>query len=58
MRLALLTDYALRTLIYLVGKPGRANIHEVADFYRISPIMWPRSSIGWVAWGTCAAFAA
>ncbi|HEY4308510.1 MAG TPA: Rrf2 family transcriptional regulator [Pirellulales bacterium] len=37
MRLALLTDYALRTLIYLVGKPGRSNIHEVADFYRISP---------------------
>jgi Rrf2 family transcriptional regulator, nitric oxide-sensitive transcriptional repressor len=37
MRLALLTDYALRTLIYLVGKPGRANIQEVADFYRISP---------------------
>jgi len=37
MRLALLTDYALRTLIYLAGKPGRANIQEVADFYRISP---------------------
>ncbi|HVU86501.1 MAG TPA: Rrf2 family transcriptional regulator [Pirellulales bacterium] len=37
MRLALLTDYALRTLIYLVGKPGRANIHDVSDFYRISP---------------------
>ena len=37
MRLALLTDYALRVLIYLVGKPGRAKLHEVADFYRISP---------------------
>ena len=32
----LLTDYALRTLIYLVGKPGRAHVQEVADFYRIS----------------------
>ncbi|MES1213121.1 MAG: Rrf2 family transcriptional regulator [Singulisphaera sp.] len=37
MRLALLTDYALRTLIYLVARPGRVNIQEVADFYRISP---------------------
>lgn len=37
MRLSLLTDYALRTLIYLAGRSARANVHEVADFYRISP---------------------
>jgi Rrf2 family nitric oxide-sensitive transcriptional repressor len=37
MRLALLTDYALRTLIYLAGRSVRTNVHEVADFYRISP---------------------
>ncbi|MGE0607211.1 MAG: Rrf2 family transcriptional regulator [Pirellulales bacterium] len=36
MRLALHTDYALRTLIYLAGKPQRATIDEIADFYRIS----------------------
>jgi Rrf2 family nitric oxide-sensitive transcriptional repressor len=36
MRLALQTDYALRTLIFLAGKPGRANVGQVADFYRIS----------------------
>lgn len=37
MRLSLLTDYALRTLIYLAGRSARANVHEVAEFYRISP---------------------
>ena len=36
MRLALHTDYALRTLLYLAGNPGRANAGEVAEFYRIS----------------------
>lgn len=36
MRLALLTDYALRTLIYLAGRADRARIDEVAEFYRIS----------------------
>src|SRR5688572_29348000 len=36
MRLALHTDYALRTLLYLAGHPGRANAGEVAAFYRIS----------------------
>ena len=36
MRLALQTDYALRTLIYLAGKPRRATITEIAEFYRIS----------------------
>jgi Rrf2 family nitric oxide-sensitive transcriptional repressor len=36
MRLALHTDYALRTLLYLAGNPGRASVAEVAEFYRIS----------------------
>ena len=36
MRLALHTDYALRTLLYLAGKPGRASVGKVAEFYRIS----------------------
>lgn len=36
MRLDLHTDYALRTLIYLAGRPGRASVAEVAGFYRIS----------------------
>ncbi len=36
MRLALHTDYALRTLIYLAGKPGRASAAVVAAFYEIS----------------------
>src|SRR5262245_22989693 len=36
MRLALHTDYALRTLIYLAGKPGRASVADVAAFYAIS----------------------
>jgi Rrf2 family transcriptional regulator, nitric oxide-sensitive transcriptional repressor len=36
MRLALHTDYALRTLIYLATAPGRATIGGVAGFYGIS----------------------
>jgi Rrf2 family nitric oxide-sensitive transcriptional repressor len=36
MRLALHTDYALRTLIYLAGHPGRASAGQVAEFFRIS----------------------
>jgi Rrf2 family nitric oxide-sensitive transcriptional repressor len=36
MRLALHTDYALRTLMYLAARPGRASIAQVAEFYRIS----------------------
>ena len=36
MRLALHTDYALRTLIFLAGKPGRATIGQVAEFFAIS----------------------
>src|SRR5262245_38208700 len=36
MRLDLHTDYGLRTLIYLAGKPGRASAAEVARFFRIS----------------------
>ncbi|MBX7168672.1 MAG: Rrf2 family transcriptional regulator [Pirellulales bacterium] len=36
MRLALQTDYALRTLIYLAGKPGRAHVADVAQFFQIS----------------------
>ncbi len=34
--LALHTDYALRTLLYLAGNPGRASIAQVAEFFRIS----------------------
>ena len=36
MRLSLHTDYALRTLIFLAGKPGRASVGQVAEFFRIS----------------------
>jgi len=36
VRLSLQTDYALRTLIYLAGFPGRAKVQDVADFYQIS----------------------
>lgn len=36
MRLALHTDYALRTLIYLAGRPGRTSAAAVAKFFRIS----------------------
>lgn len=36
MRLALHTDYALRVLIYLAGKPGRTSAGQIAEFYQIS----------------------
>lgn len=36
MRLSLYTDYALRTLIYLAGRPGRSNVASVAEFFSIS----------------------
>ena len=36
MRLALHTDFALRTLMFLAGRNGRANIGEVAEFFGIS----------------------
>ncbi len=36
MRLDLQTDYALRTLIFLAGRPGRASIAQVAGFFAIS----------------------
>jgi Rrf2 family nitric oxide-sensitive transcriptional repressor len=36
MRLSLQTDYALRTLLYLGSRPGRAQIGPLADFYQIS----------------------
>lgn len=36
MRLDLHTDYALRTLIFLAGRPGRSSVAEVAGFYGIS----------------------
>lgn len=36
MRLALHTDYALRTLLYLATRPGRSTVGDVADFYGIS----------------------
>ena len=36
MRLALQTDYALRTLMYLAAVKSRATVGQVADFYGIS----------------------
>lgn len=36
MPLSLQTDYALRILIYLAGRPERTQIDQVAKFYRIS----------------------
>lgn len=36
MRLALQTDYALRTLLYLATRTGRATVSDVAEFYGIS----------------------
>lgn len=36
MRLALQTDYALRTLMYLATRQRRATVAEVALFYQIS----------------------
>lgn len=36
MRLALHTDYALRTLLFLAAKPGRASVGQVAEFFKIS----------------------
>jgi Rrf2 family nitric oxide-sensitive transcriptional repressor len=36
MRLALQTDYALRTLIFLAIRPGRTNVAAVAEFFQIS----------------------
>jgi Rrf2 family nitric oxide-sensitive transcriptional repressor len=36
MRLALHTDFALRTLMFLAGRAGRASINDVADFFDIS----------------------
>lgn len=36
MRLSWQTDFALRTLLYLGSRSGRATIAEVADFYHVS----------------------
>ena len=36
MQLALHTDYALRSLIYLSGKPGRATVADIAGYFQIS----------------------
>lgn len=36
MKLALQTDYALRTLIYLAVRSERANIRDVAELFAIS----------------------
>ncbi len=36
MRLALHTDYALRTLLLLAARPGRASVGQVAEFFKIS----------------------
>ena len=36
MRLALYTDYALRTLMYLAANPGRCHVADVAAFFGIS----------------------
>ena len=36
MRFSLHTDYALRTLMFLADRRGRANVAEIAEFFRIS----------------------
>lgn len=36
MRLSLQTDYALRTLLFLATRSGRATVTEVAEFFGIS----------------------
>ena len=36
MNLALLTDYSLRILLFLAARPHRAQVGQVAEFYRIS----------------------
>ena len=36
MRLSLHTDYALRTLLFLATKAGRASATDMAEFYQIS----------------------
>lgn len=36
MRLALQTDYALRTLIYLAMHPERSTVAQIGEFYGIS----------------------
>jgi Rrf2 family transcriptional regulator, nitric oxide-sensitive transcriptional repressor len=36
VRLDLQTDYALRSLMYLGAKPGRAKIDDIATFFAIS----------------------
>src|SRR3954467_876257 len=36
MKLALQTDYALRTLLYLATERGRATVGALAEFYGIS----------------------
>jgi len=36
VRLALQTDYALRTLLYLATERGRATVGELAEFFGIS----------------------
>ncbi len=36
MRLALHTDFAMRTLMYLAGRQGRASVGEIAEFYQVS----------------------
>ncbi len=36
MRLALHTDFALRALMFLAGREGRANVGEIAEFFDIS----------------------
>lgn len=36
MALAMQTDFALRTLLYLGANPGRATVRAVAEFYEIS----------------------
>lgn len=36
MRLALHTDYAMRTLLFLASRPGRASAAQIAEFFKIS----------------------
>jgi len=51
MALSLQTDYALRMLIYLAGRPGRAQIAQVAEFYGISSHHLAKVALQLSRWG-------
>lgn len=53
MRLSLHTDYALRTLMFLAGRQGRATTTDVAEFFDISKdhvakVAQRLTRLGWV----------